>query len=436
MYFQGNKIIKALTGLLICLPATLWIGNAQADGELEVGYAYYQHDSVYDSDKATLDAHLRYEYTWQLAGNSTLLVKPRLAFDKGNLFADDATLHEKSRSRANLAIEELTFTQYMNNFEFSIGKQVFSWGQGDMYNPSDHLNAVDTLDPLDNIKLGQWSASLLYLGDSYNFNLIFIPRMSPSRLPQQDNRWFRSTEAIQTAAAAQLGFVPQISLAQQNDHHRTSTGAQVTSGQWLPGWDIELSYLHSQDATGVYLPELNGTVLDLVRVFPGYDEASLGLSTAVDEYTFHGITSYHKTQNKQQDDDYLTFLVGARRTFYTSEQTENLEEITLGLEYVKEKISRHRDPNSAYVNSGFGRTLTHSILMNLEFKFSEDTLLKFGFIKNFDKQDRYVSMAFSHQLSDDFKVTVGLDLLSGTSDALFGQWSNNDRLFLNTSYHF
>ncbi|MFT4929575.1 MAG: hypothetical protein ACI8WB_005709 [Phenylobacterium sp.] len=99
-------------------------------------------------------------------------------------------------------------------------------------------------------------------------------------------------------------------------------------------------------------------------------------------------------------------------------------------------MSRHRDPNSAYVNSGFGRTLTNSILMNLELKFSEDTLFKLGLIQNFDKQDRYVSMEFSHQLSDDFKISTGLDLLSGSSDSLFGQWSDNDRLFLNTSYHF
>jgi hypothetical protein len=74
--------------------------------------------------------------------------------------------------------------------------------------------------------------------------------------------------------------------------------------------------------------------------------------------------------------------------------------------------------------------------MNLELKFTEDTLLEFGLIQNLDKEDRYVSIEFSHQLNDDFKVSLGHDLLSGTSDSLFGQWSTNDRFFLNTSYHF
>jgi hypothetical protein len=428
-------MIKNIGGLLFFL----WVNNASADGVLEVGAAYYQHDNLYDADAFTLETQLRYEQNWQLTDSTTLLFKPRLGFDKGDLYSDKATLHEKNRSRSKFAVEELTLTHYLNNFELSVGKQVFSWSLGDMYNPSDHINPVDTLDPIDSQKLGQWSASLLYLGASANLNLIYIPRRSASRLPEQDNRWFRSIGAVQTTAAAQLGFVPSINLTRQVDHHRSTVGAQIISAQWLSGWDVELSYLHSQDATGVYLPELVGSQLDLVRVFPRYDEASVGLSTAAGEYTFHGVTTYRKTKDNQKDDDYLTFLLGGRRTFFVpdfSDTIESVEEVTLALEYVKEKISRHRDPTSAYVNSGFGRTLTNSLLINLELKFSEDTLLKFGLIQNFDLQDSYVSTQLSHQLNDEFKVSIGLDVLNGTSDSLFGQWTNNDRLFLSTSYHF
>jgi hypothetical protein len=192
---------------------------------------------------------------------------------------------------------------------------------------------------------------------------VFIPRRSASRLPQQDNRWFRNVDAIQTAAAAQLGFTPEVNLSRQLDHHSTTSGIQITSGQWLPGWDVELSYLHSQDAVGVYLPELVGTQLDLVRVFPAFDEASVGLSTVVGDYALHGVTTYRKTADKQKDDDYFTFLLGGRRSFYLSdydlpEVIYNIEEITLALGYVKEEISRHRDSSSNYVSSGFGRTLT------------------------------------------------------------------------------
>jgi len=444
-------MIKTNAGILLfCLLCLNWTGALWANGLLEVGTAYFRHDTPYENAPITLVARLHYEQNWQLADNTALLFKPRLGFDKGNLYADKATLHEKNHARSNFALEELTLTHYIDNFELSVGKQVFSWGLGDMYNPTDHLNPVDTLDPLDNRKLGQWSASLLYLGRSSNLNLIFIPRRSASRLPEQNNRWFRSLEAIQTAAAAQLGVIPDINLSRQIDHHRSTTGVQISSGQWLPGWDIELSYLHSQDAVGVYLPEViaqpRGTQLDLVRVFPQFGETSVGVSTALSEYTFQGIATYRNTKNNQQDDDYLTFLLGARRTFYFSNfkpstsyisgLLQNIEEVTLAVEYVKEKISHHRDPNSLYVNSGFGRTLPNSLLMNVEVKFSEDTLMKLGLVKNFDLQDRYVSIELGHQLNDDFKITIGLDLLSGEPDSLFGQWSSNDRLFFSTSYHF
>jgi hypothetical protein len=443
---ESKASLGLIASLLTCLSrviwlSALWVCVVSADGVIEVGSDYYPQDNDFNPDSLRLETRLSYEQNWQLAENSTLLFKPRLGLDNGNLYGGAATLHEKNKSRSTFAIEELTFTQYVNNFEFSVGKQIFSWGLGDMYNPSDRVNPVDTLDPLDNLKLGQWGISLLYLGDSSNINLIYIPRRSASRLPQQNNRWFRSVQAIQTAAAAQLGFTPEINLERQIDRNSVSSGVQITSSQWLPSWDVELSYLHSQDATGVYLPELSGIQLDLIRVFPSFDEASLGLSTAVGEYTFHGITSYRNTKNNQQDDDYLTFMLGARRTFYTSnfdapELIQNLAEVTLALEYVKEKIRHHRDPGSDFINTGFGRTLTNSILMNLELKFSEDTLLKFGLIENFDEQDRYFSMEFSHQFNDDFKISVGLDLLSGRAGSLFGEWTNNDRLLLSSIYQF
>ncbi|MFT7531115.1 MAG: hypothetical protein ACI9FD_002126 [Gammaproteobacteria bacterium] len=442
----GLLFAGLVNSLLTCLSRVMWVSAVwvsvvSAGGVIEVGSGYYPQNSDFDSDSLTLETRLRYEQNWQLTDNSTLLFKPRLGLDNGNLYGGTATLHENNKSRSTFAIEELTFTQYVNNFEFSVGKQIFSWGMGDMYNSSDHVNSVDTLDPLDNLKLGQWGTSLLYLGNSSNINLVYIPRRSPSRLPQQNNRWFRSVQAIQTAAAAELGFTPEINLERQIDRHSASSGVQITSSQWLPNWDVELSYFHSQDATGVYLPEVNGTRLDLIRMFPSFDEASLGLSTAVGEYTFHSITSYRNTKNNQQDDDYFTFIVGARRTFYTSdfdapELIQNIEDVTLGVEYVKEKISHHRDPDSNFVNTGFGRTLTNSILMSLELKFSEDTLLAFGVIENFDKQDRYFSMEFSHQFNDDFKISIGLDLLNGTSDSLFGEWTKNDRLYLIASHHF
>ena len=442
----GLSTTSPINSFPACLSRAIWIlaawaSVASADGVIEIETDYYPNENEFDNDSLALETQLRYEKTWQLTDNSTLLFKPRLGFDSGSLYSGTVALHERDRDRSAFAVEELTYTRYFNNFEFSVGKQIFSWGLGDIYNPSDHVNPVDTLDPLDNQKLGQWSASFSYLGDSSNINLIYIPRRSVSRLPRQNNRWFRSVQAIQTAAATQLGFTPEINLERQIDHHSATAGVQVTSAQWLPNWDVELSYLRSQDAIGVYLPELSGTQLDLIRVFPGFDEASVGLSTALGQYTFHGVTSYRNTRNNQQDDDYLTFLVGARRTFHTSdfnlpEAPLSLEEFTLALEYAHEKISRHRDANSTHVNSGFGRTLTNSILMSLELKFSEDTLMEFGLIQNFDKQDRYFSMEFSHQFNDDFKISVGLDLLDGPTDSLFGEWTNNDRLHLSATHHF
>ena len=412
-----------------------------ADGLLEVKSAFYPKNNPYDDKHITYDIHLSYEYHMQLSDNSHLLINPSFSFDMENLVLDDISWHETSDNRATFTIEELTFSHYFESFEFNIGKQVFSWGLADLYNPSDHLNAVDTLEPLDTKKLGQWSTSLLYLGDKFNFHTIYIPRKTASRLPKKDNRWFLSVEEIQIAASSQLGFTPEIDLTRKVDHHSPTVGIQLMSGQIFNGWDIEFSFLHSQDATGVYLPELMGEQLDLVRLFPHYNEMSLGFSTAVDEYTFHGVSSYRNTLDNKQDDDYITFLLGGRRTFYMADYDvmltlESIEEVTLVTEYVREKITHNRDEMSNYINSGFGRTLIDSLLINLELKFSEYTHLNLGLVKNFDKQNHYISIEFSHQLTDEVKINTGFDFLNGDPDSLFGQWSVNDRIFINTSYHF
>lgn len=432
---------KFITRIVFCLSLIFWVNGVSAAGILEVVSNFYDQDNEYEPENVTLEGIVSYEFNWQLSERGSLLFKPRMAYDTGELYSQSAVLHEKNRTRSTFAIEEFTYTHYFNNLEVTLGKQIFSWGQGDMYNPSDRINSIDSLDPLNNIKLGQWATSFLYLGSTSNINVIVIPRRTASRLPEQNNRWFRSLDAVEAAAEAQLGFIPNISLERESDNDHPSIGIQITSGQWIPGWDIELSYFHSQDDIGVYLPALNGNVLDLIRTFPRFNEASIGFSTAVGEYTFHGISVYRNTQNNQQDDDYFTFLLGGRRAFYAPDYyltglIQSLEEFTLSLEYVNENISHDRDVNSAFVNTGFGRTLTNSLLLNLEFKFIEEISLTFGLVQNFEPKNRYVSMEVSHQVNDDLSIKMGLGLLSGSPDTLFGQWSHNDRFFINTSYNF
>ena len=138
----------------------------------------------------------------------------------------------------------------------------------------------------------------------------------------------------------------------------------------------------------------------------------LDFSTTFGEYELHGVLSYHDTRDNRMDDDYLTSLMGGRRTFYDTPFSNVIEEMTLGIEYVKEIIQHQQTEGNVYINSGFSRMMTDSLLSKLQLKFSADSTMEWVYIYNFSAHDNYLAVEFKHKFSDDLDLSVRFDRLN------------------------
>ena len=63
------------------------------------------------------------------------------------------------------------------------GKQFIRWGKADILNPTDRFAPRDYLNVVDNDFLAITAARVTYGTQSDTFDLVFAPRLTPSRVP-------------------------------------------------------------------------------------------------------------------------------------------------------------------------------------------------------------------------------------------------------------
>jgi hypothetical protein len=78
-----------------------------------------------------------------------------------------------------------------------LGKQFVRWGKTDILNPTDRFAPRDYLTVIDTEVLAVTAARLTVTSQSDSLDLVYTPRLTPSRMPLLDQRWTVVPEAAQ-----------------------------------------------------------------------------------------------------------------------------------------------------------------------------------------------------------------------------------------------
>ncbi|MCP3873659.1 MAG: hypothetical protein GY699_10955 [Desulfobacteraceae bacterium] len=89
-----------------------------------------------------------------------------------------------------------------------------------------------------------------------------------------------------------------------------------------------------------------------------------------------------------------------------------------------------------YTDKGLSRGLTHNMIASIEFKINEDHSIKTSYIFNFSDEDSLIDLSAESQLTDYLGLVYGYQRLNGYAASFFGQWDNNDRVYVNLSLKF
>jgi len=106
------------------------------------------------------------------------------------------------------------------------------------------------------------------------------------------------------------------------------------------------------------------------------------------------------------------------------------------VEYVGEEVTDERKEGFDSGTS-LDRVLVGALAWNITYEFTEYTKLELTGVVDFHQgDDYYFQPMLTHQVSDEFAVTVGFDILGGPADTFFGEFKDNDRIFTKLKYAF
>jgi hypothetical protein len=179
---------------LISLPLALllWSQNFSQRGFVESRATLYPEEAVNDSAHAVGEVRLRYEGFY----------KPRFDFQIAAAFdvrtdthhQTDRELHfdwkDHGRQRPMVSLRRLSTQYHHGGFTLETGKQFVRWGRTDIVNPTDRFAPRDFLTVVDNEFLGIDAVRGTYERGSNTVDVVWSPRLTPSRVPLVTQRWF------------------------------------------------------------------------------------------------------------------------------------------------------------------------------------------------------------------------------------------------------
>ena len=342
--------------------------------------------------------------------------------------------------RSALAVKEAVVGLSVDPVRFEIGKQIYTWGTGDAYNPTDNLNPYDYLDPLDREKMGVWSLNMTATLAGVSGQFVVVPLFTPSRDPLANGRWAAVSEETPVAVANPFGGeLPSGTVLRGRrvpatgfDTIQYATRFKTTRA----GWDVSASYYDGLESTPVLRRSRTVTgPLALEPVYTRIKAPGLDFSTTWRKFEFHG-EAIAKFEDSHGKDDRFQGLLGLN---YTLDELglRWLEQIVFVVEHARETNLSSRS-RSDYLESGaFVNAFRDALAGRIQVKFTQDTELTLGGTVDFTSDPNYYGQAkLVHKLRETLHLEAGVDVLDGLKDTFWGKWRKNDRFFAAIKYFF
>jgi hypothetical protein len=152
----------------------------------------YPETAVNDSGRAIGEFQARYESFYKPWSNFQLAAALDVQTDTHHQTERDFRLDWKDRSRQRplLSLRRLSAQYHRRNLTVEAGKQFVRWGRTDIVNPTDRFAPRDFLTVVDNEFLAIDAVRATYENGDDSVDVIWSPRLTPSRTPLLSQRWF------------------------------------------------------------------------------------------------------------------------------------------------------------------------------------------------------------------------------------------------------
>jgi hypothetical protein len=385
--------------------------NFSQRGFLETTALVFPQTAPNDSARAVGEALFRYEAFYKLTN---------LRFAAGLDARTDTHLEtarqwdgawwDRARLRPLFAVRRLSATYTRGRLTVQAGKQLIRWGKADVLTPTDRFAPRDFLNVVDSDFLPITAARVTYGTQSDTVDLIFSPRLTPSRVPPLNQRW-----AVLPPGIPVHELDPAFPGGPQFGARWNHIGAAA---------EYSFSFYNGYDHLPLFHVQPNFALLraDVQRFYPQVRMYGADAAAPLGPVTLKGEAAYFTSTNPESDNYALWVLQLERQA----------GEWSLVAGYAGQITTERRSAPGFSPVRGFAR----AVVAHAEYTIDVNRSLAFEAVVRQNGQGVYAKAEYSQAFGQHWRATSGFVLLRGDAADFLGQYRRNSHAILTLRYSF
>ena len=385
--------------------------------------------------KAVLDTTLKFDFTFE--DDSKVVNINRLRLDakekiEPNKFVN--TNYSNISKPATLGtvgyieMRELYYEKTFTDTTLKLGKMQTVWGKADGIKLLDKLNPQDfsefILEDFEDSRIPLWSLSLTHTFENSELELVWIPDTTYHKLPQQGASYQFTTTRLVPSPVAGANVVFADTDKPSNVIKDSDIGVRYSYS--FESMELGFYYIYAYEDFPVLYQDLDLSTFT-VTINPTYKRSTLyGMSGDYSSGDFvyrveaaftngkYFINPLANRGAKQSDE--FSYIFGV--DWY------GLDESLVSLQFAQSYLFEFDD--------GFTRPRVDNIFTFLYKKDLLNNTLHFEFLEihNFDKNDGIIRPKLKYELDEETLVYIGIDSFYGDKNGLYGEFKDQNRVFL------
>jgi hypothetical protein len=397
--------------LLLLFVAAAHAQNFSQRGFLETTSLVFPQTAPSDSGRVVGEALFRYEAFYKLTNlrfagaiDARTDTHQETARDWGGLWWD------RTRRRPLFSVRRLSATYTRGRLTVEAGKQLIRWGKADVLTPTDRFAPRDFLNVVDSDFLAITAARVTYGTQSDTVDVIFSPRLTPSRVPLLNQRW-----AVLPPGIPVHELDPDLPGGPQFGARWNHIGAVA---------EYSFSFYNGYDHLPLFGIQPNAALfrVDVQPFYPQMRMYGADAAAPVGPVTLKGEAAYFTSTNPQSDNYALCVLQVERQA----------GEWSLVAGYAGQVTTEHRNALGFSPVRGFAQ----AVVARAGYTVDVNRSLAFEAVVRQNGDGAYLKAEYSQAVGQHWRATAGFALLRGDAADFLGRYRRNSHAILALRYSF
>ena len=371
-------------------------------------------------------------------GRDFLLAEERLRLD---LFGWTESIEASARVKGDFILDHVaeefdvdlreTYLDYTTgNFDFRLGRQIVTWGVGDLLFindvfPKDYVSFFSGR-PLEYLKIGSDALRTSYSSELVNTEFIVIPFFEPNNLPTPERFLFFDPFA-------------DVPSREKEEPATTLENTQLALRVYrrIKGFDVSAYAYRGFWLTPRMKPDDLSSPTGVITFYPELSVYGLSAQGSALGGVLSFETGYYQSREDERGKD--PFIPNSQIRFLIGYQRQIWEDFTLGAQYYGEIMKAY----SVYLNSlppGFPALKEYRDIVTLRLvQFLKNQTLRLSLFTFYSPADNdyFIKPQVSYKFTDKLSTTLGANIIGGETDTMFfGQFDKNDNIYMWIRYDF